>query len=47
MVQEKLLIRPYQDEDKKDVIELWHDCKLVVPQNDPELVVPEKVCFER
>ena len=28
-------IRPYQDRDEPEVIDLWHRCNLVVPQNDP------------
>ncbi len=27
----KLHIRAYQAGDEKDVIQLWHDCNLVVP----------------
>lgn len=30
-----LTIRPYQEQDENSVIQLWHDCKLVVPWNDP------------
>jgi ribosomal protein S18 acetylase RimI-like enzyme len=29
-------IRLFQDSDRSDVIELWHRCNLVVPQNDPQ-----------
>ena len=29
-------IRPYQASDESAVIELWHRCNLVVPQNDPQ-----------
>ena len=28
-------IRPYRQEDKAQVIALWEECGLVVPQNDP------------
>jgi len=28
-------IRPYKSGDEKDVIQLWTDCGLVVPQNNP------------
>ncbi len=41
--QEKLYIRPYQDRDKKDVIELWHNCDLVVPWNDPKSDIERKL----
>ena len=40
--QENLLIRPYQDKDEKSVIRLWHNCNLVVPQNDPKLDIERK-----
>ncbi|RYX81728.1 GNAT family acetyltransferase [bacterium] len=30
-----LTIRPYRPEDEEQVIQLWHDCCLVVPQNNP------------
>ena len=40
--QENLLIRPYQDQDEKSVIRLWHNCNLVVPQNDPKLDIERK-----
>jgi ribosomal protein S18 acetylase RimI-like enzyme len=29
-------IRLFQDSDRSDVIDLWHRCHLVVPQNDPQ-----------
>ena len=29
-------IRLFQDSDRSDVIDLWHRCNLVVPQNDPQ-----------
>ena len=28
-------IRPYQDQDRKAIIDLWKACGLVVPHNDP------------
>ena len=30
-----LSIRPYQPADESQVVALWHQCKLVVPWNDP------------
>ncbi len=30
----QLTIRPYQPEDEAQIIQLWRDCGLVVPQND-------------
>ena len=35
MVTEKLIVRPYQEEDQRFVVELWEACSLVVPQNNP------------
>jgi ribosomal protein S18 acetylase RimI-like enzyme len=29
-------IRLFQNSDRPDVIDLWHRCNLVVPQNDPQ-----------
>ena len=43
MEREKLHIRPYQDRDEKNVIELWHNCNLVVPWNDPKLDIERKL----
>jgi ribosomal protein S18 acetylase RimI-like enzyme len=31
-----LEIRPYAPEDEEQLVKLWHDCCLVVPQNDPQ-----------
>ncbi len=31
----ELVIRSYQESDQKAVVQLWRDCGLVVPQNDP------------
>ncbi|MBN2089091.1 GNAT family acetyltransferase [candidate division KSB1 bacterium] len=28
-------IRPYHHQDEQEVIQLWRDCDLIVPQNDP------------
>lgn len=41
--QEKLHIRAYQDGDEKGVIELWHNCNLVVPWNNPKLDIERKL----
>ncbi|PLZ81352.1 GNAT family acetyltransferase [Fischerella muscicola CCMEE 5323] len=32
----KLVVRPYQEQDEEQVIDLWHCCELVVPWNDPK-----------
>lgn len=33
---EEFYIRPFQIEDEVAVIQLWHECCLVVPWNDPQ-----------
>ena len=38
-----MYIRPYQNRDEKDVIQLWHECNLVVPWNDPKLDIERKL----
>ncbi|MDM9384013.1 GNAT family acetyltransferase [Chlorogloeopsis sp. ULAP01] len=30
-----IVVRPYQEQDEEQVIELWHNCGLVVPWNHP------------
>ena len=37
-----LNIRPFRLADEPAVIELWHDCGLVVPWNDPHLDIQRK-----
>jgi ribosomal protein S18 acetylase RimI-like enzyme len=39
----KLLIRPYQSEDESEVIDLWLQCNLIVPQNDPGRDIERKL----
>ena len=36
-------IRAYRDTDKHEIIALWHDCGLVVPQNDPAKDIDRKL----
>jgi ribosomal protein S18 acetylase RimI-like enzyme len=36
-------IRAYRENDKKDVISLWSDCGLIVPQNDPVKDIDRKL----
>ncbi|MBU2514311.1 GNAT family acetyltransferase [bacterium] len=43
---EKLLIRPYQNSDEDAVIQLWTDCNLTVPQNDPKKDIKIKMDFQ-
>lgn len=36
-------IRQFQSSDKEAVIQLWHDCNVVVPWNDPEKDIQRKL----
>ena len=36
-------IRLFQDSDRAAVIDLWHRCNLVVPQNDPQRDIDKKL----
>jgi len=38
-----LNIRPYHSADKQDIIRIWSECGLVVPQNDPEKDIIRKL----
>jgi len=38
-----LVIRPYQTQDEAAVVELWLQCNLVVPQNNPERDIQRKL----
>lgn len=40
---DKLLIRPYCREDKRDVIDLWIQCNLVVSNNNPKKDIERKL----
>lgn len=42
----ELKVRPYQLDDERDVIELWHRCNLVVPWNDPKRDIELKLQFQ-
>ena len=37
------IIRPYKDEDEKDVIDLWFKCNLVFPHNNPKRDIERKL----
>ena len=39
----QLIIRSFQVSDEPDVIDLWHHCNLVVPQNDPKKDIEMKL----
>ena len=40
---ENILIRPYRIDDEAEVIELWLECNLVSPQNDPRRDIERKL----
>ena len=40
---ENLLIRPYHPYDEEEVVNLWFECDLVTPQNDPRLDIERKL----
>jgi ribosomal protein S18 acetylase RimI-like enzyme len=39
----QLIIKSFQISDEPDVIDLWHRCNLVVPQNDPKKDIEMKL----
>ncbi|MBD2612000.1 MAG: GNAT family acetyltransferase [Nostoc sp. ZfuVER08] len=39
-------VRPYHSNDEQQVIELWHQCNLVVPWNDPKRDIELKLKFQ-
>ena len=39
----QLIIRSFKISDEPDVIDLWHRCNLVVPQNDPKKDIEMKL----
>ncbi|MFC1527786.1 GNAT family acetyltransferase [Candidatus Neomarinimicrobiota bacterium] len=41
-----LVIRSYRESDKKKVIELWQECGLVVPWNDPQRDIERKLSVQ-
>lgn len=38
-----LLIRSYIESDKQDIIQLWQECGLIVPWNDPQRDIERKL----
>jgi ribosomal protein S18 acetylase RimI-like enzyme len=42
----QLVIRPFQMADEPAVVALWHQCGLVVPQNNPHEDIAIKVAFQ-
>ena len=43
----ELAIRAYQESDQDAVVELWHQCGLVVPSNDPQKDIRRKLSVQR
>ena len=43
---EELFIRPFEWDDQEKVVRLWHECGLVVPQNDPLKDIRLKADFQ-
>jgi ribosomal protein S18 acetylase RimI-like enzyme len=43
---DKLLIRPYRNEDEQAVIDLWFACRLVVPVNNPKRDIERKLLVD-
>jgi ribosomal protein S18 acetylase RimI-like enzyme len=42
----QLVIRPFQTADESAVVELWQQCGLAVPQNDPHQDIAIKTAFQ-
>jgi ribosomal protein S18 acetylase RimI-like enzyme len=40
---DNLTVRPYQPDDEKAVIQLWSECRLLVPQNNPASDIQRKL----
>jgi ribosomal protein S18 acetylase RimI-like enzyme len=43
-MEDKLLIRPYRNQDEREVIDLWISCDLVIPANTPHKDIERKLC---
>ena len=43
-MEDKLLIRPYRNSDESEVIDLWINCELVIPVNNPKRDIERKLC---
>ncbi len=41
----KFKIRVFEENDRKDLVELWRDCDLVVPWNDPDKDIDMKITY--
>ena len=41
-----LIIRKYEEKDEEQVVNLWEQCNLIVPQNDPHEDIKKKIEFQ-
>ena len=46
MTKDQLIIRAYQESDESEVVQLWRDCNLVIPQNNPQKDIHYKLDFQ-
>lgn len=42
----ELIIRKYEEKDEEQVVNLWEQCNLFVPQNDPHEDIRKKIEFQ-
>jgi len=42
----ELIIRKYEEKDEEQVVNLWEQCNLFVPQNDPHEDIKKKIEFQ-
>lgn len=42
----ELIIRKYEEKDEEQVVNLWEQCNLIVPQNDPHEDIRKKIEFQ-
>ena len=42
----ELFIRPYQKNDRQDIIQLWKISHLITPENNPDNEIDEKIGFQ-
>jgi len=41
-----LVIRKYEEKDEEQIVNLWKQCNLIVPQNDPHEDIKKKIEFQ-
>lgn len=42
----QFMIRLYRSQDEKSVIDLWQQCNLIIPQNDPHVDIKKKIEYQ-